>query len=106
TVGEARCLHGLADVARGRGHFDDAVGYFEASLELLRTTAAPRMEADALVCLAMCHGDRDELDDGITCLSASLAITRELGNTPMEAYALRRLVDLHLHTRRAARAPV
>jgi tetratricopeptide (TPR) repeat protein len=104
TVGEARCLHALADVARGRGHFEDALGYFDASLELLRTTSAPRLEAEALVCLAMCHGDRDELDDGITCLSASLAIARELDNKPIVAYALRRLGDLYRHHGRHKRA--
>lgn len=103
-LGEARALHGLADAARGRGDFGQAIQYFEQCLDLLRRTGARRGEADALICLAMAHGDRDELTDGITCLSMSVSIARELANRPLEATALRRLGDLYRNRHRPARA--
>jgi tetratricopeptide (TPR) repeat protein len=97
AAGEARCLHGLADAARGRGEYEQALGCFEACLTLLRRTNARRMEAEVLVCLAMCHGDRGELDEGVSCLRAALTIARELRNTPLDAFVRRRLGDLYRH---------
>ncbi|MCK9928536.1 NB-ARC domain-containing protein [Frankia sp. Mgl5] len=97
TLGEARTLHGLADAARGRGDAEGAVEHFEQCLALTRRGGARRAEAEALICLAMAHGDRDELGEGITCLSISLSIARELTSRSLEALALRRLGDLHRH---------
>ncbi len=104
TFGEATALHGLADAVRGQGHFGTALEYFERSLSLFRHTVAPVEEARALVCLAMCHGDRHEVGDGVACLSTSLSIARDLENVPLEAYALRRLGDLYRHARQAENA--
>ncbi|WP_242418241.1 tetratricopeptide repeat protein, partial [Frankia sp. CpI1-P] len=52
----------------------------------------------------MTHGDRRELADGITCLTMSLSIARELANLPLEAQAQRRLGDLYRYRERPEQA--
>jgi DNA-binding SARP family transcriptional activator/tetratricopeptide (TPR) repeat protein len=103
-LGEARAVRGLADACRGRGEFAAALAHFETCLGTMRRAGARRLEAETLVALAMTHGDRRELADGITCLTLSLSIARELANVPLEAQAQRRLGDLYRYRERPEQA--
>ncbi len=103
-LGEARAVRGLADACRGRGEFAAALAQFETCLGTMRRTGARRIEAETLVAVAMTHGDREELTDGITCLTMSLSIARELANRPLEAQSLRRLGDLYSYRQRPEQA--
>ncbi|EIV93196.1 BTAD domain-containing putative transcriptional regulator [Frankia sp. QA3] len=103
-LGEARAVRGLADTCRGRGEFAAALAHFETCLGTMRRAGARRIEAETLVAVAMTHGDRNELTDGITCLTMSLSIARELANLPLEAQAQRRLGDLYRYQQRPEQA--
>jgi len=103
-LSDARAVRGLAATHRSRGERAAALARFEECLAVMRRTGARRAEAETLVHLGMAHGDGGALADGITCLTLSLSIARELGNKPLEAQAQRRLGDLYRHQRRPDRA--
>ncbi|MFN2467275.1 MAG: PrsW family glutamic-type intramembrane protease [Gaiellaceae bacterium] len=80
--------------ALGQADYDEAVWYFEQSLELARAVGDRRREAAALAQLAWIAMEQGEADQAARLAKDGLAMARELGDPLTESGVLNTLAEL------------
>ena len=77
------------------GRTDDALGHFEAALEIARGLGNRRFESNLLGYLSNLHRDQGKIEEAVRHYQDALAIHREVGNRPFEGTVLGNLGRLH-----------
>jgi tetratricopeptide (TPR) repeat protein len=101
--GEAWVLNNLGMVL-GLQHVNDAVGYFEQALAILRETENRRDQAQPANNLAFCYLILGRHEEAVTALLDALELQREVGRRYGEAVALCNLGEAYLELGRHAEA--
>jgi tetratricopeptide (TPR) repeat protein len=101
--GEAWVLNNLGMVLALQ-HVNDAVGYFEQALAILRDTGNRRDQAQPANNLAFCYLILGRHEEAVTALLDALELQREVGRRYGEAVALCNLGEAYLELGRQAEA--
>jgi DNA-binding SARP family transcriptional activator/tetratricopeptide (TPR) repeat protein len=101
--GEAWVLNNLGMVLALQ-HVNDAVGYFEQALAILRDTENRRDQAQPANNLAFCYLILGRHEEAVTALLDALELQREVGRRYGEAVALCNLGEAYLELGRQAEA--
>ena len=80
VVGQSILYSDLGFVARETGAFEDALGYYEQSVTLMRQTQNQGGLADTWRMIARTYVMQEKFDDALACCRTSLGIAERLGD--------------------------